>query len=66
MLVRRSQYSPGGYLPPHKIPLAGNRFLQTCKGAENTKEKSRQWLYELRNDLAGISQCITRRALLNP
>jgi len=33
---------PGWYLPPWKIPLAGNRFLQVGKGAENTKEKSRQ------------------------
>jgi len=30
------------YLPPQKIALAENRFLQTGKGAENTKEKSRQ------------------------
>jgi hypothetical protein len=33
---------PGWYLPPQKILLAENRFLQTRKGAENTKEKSRQ------------------------
>ncbi len=32
---------PGRYLPPQKIPLAENRFLQVGKGAENTKEKSR-------------------------
>ncbi len=32
---------PGWYLPL-KIPLAENRFLQAGKGAENTKEKSRQ------------------------
>jgi hypothetical protein len=31
----------GWYLPPQKIPLAKNRFLQACKGAENTNEKSR-------------------------
>jgi hypothetical protein len=30
------------YLPPQKIPLAENRFSQAGKGAENTKEKSRQ------------------------
>jgi hypothetical protein len=30
---------PGWYIPPQKIPLAGNRFLQANKGAENTKEK---------------------------
>ncbi len=30
---------PGWYLPPQKIPLAANRL---GKGAENTKEKSRQ------------------------
>jgi hypothetical protein len=30
---------PGWYLPPHKIPLAENRFLHAGKGAENTKEK---------------------------
>jgi len=33
---------PGWYLPPQKIPLAENRFLQAGNGAENTKEKSRQ------------------------
>jgi hypothetical protein len=33
---------PGWYLPPQKILLAVNRFLQGGKGAENTKEKSRQ------------------------
>jgi hypothetical protein len=33
---------PGWYLPPQKIRLAENRFLQAGKGAENTKEKSRQ------------------------
>jgi hypothetical protein len=33
---------PGWYLPPQKILLAENRFLQAGKGAENTKEKSRQ------------------------
>jgi hypothetical protein len=33
---------PGGYLPPQKVPLAENRFLQAYKRAENTKEKSRQ------------------------
>jgi hypothetical protein len=30
------------YLPPQKIALAENRFLQAGKGTENTKEKSRQ------------------------
>jgi hypothetical protein len=41
--MRRSQYvQPGWYLPLQKIPLAENRFLQAGKGAENTKEKSRQ------------------------
>ncbi len=43
---------PGGYLPPHKIPLAENRFRQAYNGAENTKEKIQAVLYELRNDLA--------------
>jgi hypothetical protein len=50
---------PGCYLPPQKIPLAENRFLQTDKGvenrflqtdkgAENTNEKSRQcFMYRL-------------------
>jgi hypothetical protein len=33
---------PSWYLRPQKIPLAENRFLQTGKGAENTREKSRQ------------------------
>jgi len=32
----------GRYLPPQKIPLAENRFLQAGKGAENAKEKSRE------------------------
>jgi hypothetical protein len=30
------------YLPPQKTALAEYRFLQAGKGAENTKEKSRQ------------------------
>ncbi len=33
---------PGWYLPPQKIPIAENRFLQAGKGAENTKEKFRE------------------------
>jgi len=33
---------PRWYLLPQKILLAENRFLQAGKGAENTKEKSRQ------------------------
>jgi len=33
---------PGWKLPPQKIPLAENKFLQVGKGAENTYEKSRQ------------------------
>jgi hypothetical protein len=33
---------PGWYLPPQKVQQAENRFLQAAKGAENTKEKSRQ------------------------
>ncbi len=32
----------GWYLPPQKVPLAENRFLQAGKGDENTKEKSIQ------------------------
>jgi hypothetical protein len=40
---------PGGYLPPHKIPHAENRFLWAGKGAENTKEKSRQWFTKIEN-----------------
>jgi len=36
---------PGWYLPPQKIPLAENRFLQAGMRAENTKEKSRQCFY---------------------
>jgi hypothetical protein len=41
-----SQKTPvqlGWFLPPQKIPLAENRFLQAGKGAENTKEKFRQF-----------------------
>jgi hypothetical protein len=48
LLVRRSQYSPGWYLPPQKIRLAENRFLQAGKGAENTKEKIQAVLYGMR------------------
>jgi hypothetical protein len=33
---------PGWYLRQQKIPLAENRFVQARKGAENTKEKSRE------------------------
>jgi len=33
---------PGWYLPSRKIPLDENRFFQAGKGAEKTKEKSRQ------------------------
>jgi hypothetical protein len=36
---------PGWYLPPQKIPLSENRFLQAGKGAENAKEKSKQCFY---------------------
>jgi hypothetical protein len=30
---------PGWYIPPQKIPLAENRFLQASKGVGNKKEK---------------------------
>ncbi len=33
------------YLPPEKIQVAENRFLQAGKGAENTKEKIQAVLY---------------------
>jgi hypothetical protein len=33
---------PGWYLPLQKNLLAGNKFIQAGKGAENRKEKSRQ------------------------
>jgi hypothetical protein len=36
---RKIAVQPGWYLPPQKIPLAKNRFLQAGKGAEHTKEK---------------------------
>jgi len=39
---QKNPVQPGWYLPPRKIPLAENRFLQAGNGAENTKEKSRQ------------------------
>jgi hypothetical protein len=39
---RKIPVQPGWYLPAQKILLAENRFLQTCKRAENTKEKSMQ------------------------
>jgi len=32
---------PGWCLPPQKIPLVENRFLQAGKGAKNTKENPR-------------------------
>jgi len=39
---------PGWYLPPQKIPLVENRFLQAGNGAnENTKEKIQAVLYML-------------------
>jgi hypothetical protein len=42
-LVHSTTEDPvGWYLPPQEIPLAENRFLHAGKGAENTKEKSRQ------------------------
>jgi hypothetical protein len=31
---------PSWYLPPQKIPLAENRFLQASEGVENTKPGS--------------------------
>jgi len=37
---------PGWYLQPQKIRLAENRFFQAGKGAENTKEESRQCFTE--------------------
>jgi hypothetical protein len=37
--------APGTFLPPYKIPLAENRFLQAGKGAENTKKKFQAVLY---------------------
>ncbi len=39
---KKDPSTAGWYLPPQKIPPAENRFLQAGKGAENTKEKSRQ------------------------
>ncbi len=45
-LVRRSQYNLiGTFFHRKNIQLGENRFLQACKGAENTKEKSRAVLY---------------------
>ncbi len=40
---------PGWYLPLLKNLLAGNRFIQAGKGAENTKEKSRQCFLHYKN-----------------
>jgi hypothetical protein len=40
--VQKIPVQPGRYLPPQKIPLAENRFLQAGKGAENAKEKSKE------------------------
>ncbi len=40
--VQKNPVQAGQYLPLQKIPLAGNRFLEASKRAENTKEKSRQ------------------------
>jgi hypothetical protein len=50
---------PGWYLPLQKIQLAENRFLQAGKGAENTKEKSRQcfaWRQGAENSKSPISE----------
>jgi hypothetical protein len=41
-VVRRSQYSLAGTSTTEDPRLAENRFLQAGKGAENTKEKSRE------------------------
>jgi hypothetical protein len=38
----RNSDRAGWYFPLQKISLVENRFLQAGKGAENTKEKSRQ------------------------
>ncbi len=42
---------PGWCLPPQKIPLGENRFLGAGKGAENTKEKSRQCFTTLKTNI---------------
>jgi hypothetical protein len=44
LLIRRSQYTLAGTFHRRRSPLGENRFLQAGKGAENTKEKSRQCL----------------------
>ncbi len=39
LFLRKAELT-GWYLPPQKIPLAENRFLQASEGAENTKPGS--------------------------
>jgi hypothetical protein len=50
-------------LPPKKIPHAENRFLRAGKGAENTKEKSRQWLTKIENAPCDITPPNTPRKI---
>jgi hypothetical protein len=41
-IVFRLPVEPGWHLPPQMVPLAEKRFLGAGRGAESTKEKSRQ------------------------
>jgi hypothetical protein len=50
-LVRRSEYSLAGTFHRRRSRLLKNKFLQAGKGAENTKEKSRQcFMYRVRRN----------------
>jgi len=41
-IVFRLPVQPGWHLPPQMVPLAEKRLLGAGRGAESTKEKSRQ------------------------
>ncbi len=57
---------PSWYLPPQKTQLAEYRFLQAGKGAENTKEKSRQCFYSLVMPLEWVSSRSKHTSTLPP
>jgi hypothetical protein len=49
LLVRRSQYSLAGTCHHRRSRMLKNIFSRAGKGAENTKEKSRQWFTKIEN-----------------
>jgi hypothetical protein len=49
---------PGWYLPPQKIPLTENSFLEAGNEAENTEE-IQAVLYTIRNETMGLLTCLS-------